>query len=107
MEYMYYGRHDGKKPKTEVGLTMIDEHIRAILERQENTFRKEAQAMLLSLRKEHVSDIGAMKKQIATLQFEIKKLTQKERDEMNEMKEKHAKEKLEKKLKKESEKEDV
>ena len=74
MEYSYYGRCDKKKHKIGVSDTMLDDHIKNILDKQTRRFQKECSEMIKQLKEDSFSEILSLSKKIKQLQLEIKSL---------------------------------
>lgn len=49
---MYYGRHEGNKPKNGVHAFMIDEYIKKIMEKRIVEFHKQVEKEIVRIRKE-------------------------------------------------------
>lgn len=92
VEQMYYGRHYPQKPpRLGVIYVMLDDHIKAILNKCSKTFSDELSEMLTQFKKESLEDIKDIKKKISLIQSEVvslkKVVSGKEKSESDQVKE--------------------
>ena len=92
VEQMYYGRHYPEKPpRLGVIYVMIDDHIKAILDKCSKSFSSELAEMLVQFKKESLADIKDIKKKISLIQTEVVSLKKvvggKEKSESDQIKE--------------------
>ena len=73
MEYTYYGRHDGIKPKRGIADYMLTEYVRKFIDKEIDRFRAELTKITQSLKLEVKADIKTINKVLQKINDEINK----------------------------------
>lgn len=71
MEYTYYGRNDGSKPKQGIEYMIVDIYIEKCMEKAMKRFTEEMMKTIRMSKNEFTGDLSSIKKDLAVIKKEI------------------------------------